>query len=214
MEEYKKVYPVSVILDCFGIKRSTFYRWKVEGEKPKKRDEVVEKIELICMGNQFIYGYRTITRLLKKRDNLVTDMTYLYFGNCKLYLSSIMDLYNREIVAYTISDCQDTDFVLDTLNQLNVSQGALLHSDQGSVYTSKAYYQACTEKGITRSMSRKGTPADNACIEWFHSVLKSETFYLHNWRNLTKDSRTDIVKSTSYFIMKLEFNRDETTGLL
>ncbi len=166
------------------------------------------------MENQFIYGYRTITRLLKKRDNFVTDMTYLYFGNCKLYLSSIMDLYNREIVAYTISDCQDTDFVLDTLNQLELPQGALLHSDQGSVYTSKAYYQACIEKGITRSMSHKGTPADNACIEWFHSVLKSETFYLHNWRNLTKDSRTDIVKSTSYFIMKLEFNRDETTSLL
>ncbi|WP_390896895.1 IS3 family transposase [Streptococcus constellatus] len=39
---------------------------------------------------------------------------------------------------------------------------------------------------------RKGTPADHACIEWFHSVLKSETFYLHNWRNLTKDSITDI----------------------
>ena len=116
MEEYKNVCSVSVTLDCFGIKRSTFYRWKAEGEKPKKRDEVVEKIELICMGNQFIYGYRTITRLLKKRDNLVTDMTYLYFGNCKLYLSSIMDLYNREIVAYTISDCQDTDLVLDTLN--------------------------------------------------------------------------------------------------
>lgn len=212
------------------------------------------------MGNQFIYGYRTITRLLKKRDNLVinpkkvyrimkengwlcrvrlkkgpslgkpyyvtenkldrdsqaekpleklvTDMTYLYFGNCKLYLSSIMDLYNREIVDYTISDCQDTDFVLDTLNQLNVSQGALLHSDQGSVYTSKAYYQACTEKGITRSMSHRGTPADNVCIEWFHSVLKSETFYLHNWRNLTKDSITDIIKNYILFIMKLEFNRN------
>ena len=102
-----------------------------------------------------------------------------------------MDLYNREIVAYTISDCQDTDFVLDTLNQLNVSQ-----------------------RGIIRSMSRKGTPADNACIEWFHSVLKSETFYLHNWRNLTKDSITDIVNLKSYFIMKLVFNRDETTSLL
>ncbi len=150
----------------------------------------------------------------KPLEKLVTDMTYLYFGNCKLYFSSIMDLYNREIVAYTISDCQDTDFVLDTLNQLNVSQGALLHSNQGSVYTSKAYYQACTEKGITLSMSHKGTPADNVCIEWFHSVLKSETFYLHNWRNLTKDSIIDIVKSTSYFIMKLEFNRDKTTGLL
>ena len=48
-------------------------------------------------------------------------------------------------------------------------------------------------------MSRKGTPADNACIEWFHSVLKSETFYLHKWRNLTKDSTTDIVKKYIIF---------------
>lgn len=99
------------------------------------------------MENHFIYGYRTITRLLKKihgltvntkkvyrimknngwlcrtrtkKEKLVTDITYLYFGNCKLYLSSIMDLYNREIIAYTISDCQDTDFVLDTLNQLKL----------------------------------------------------------------------------------------------
>ena len=71
-------------------------------------------------------------------EKLVTDITYLYFENCRLYLSSIMDLYNREIVAYTISECQDTDFVLDTLNQLELPQGVLLHSDQGSVYTSKA----------------------------------------------------------------------------
>ena len=212
---------------------------------------MVEKIDQLCMQNQFIYGYRSITRLLKKihslvvnrkkvyrimkengwlcrtrpkkapnlgkpyhvtnnkldRDfqadkpmvKLVTNITYLYFGKCKLYLSSIMDLYNCEIVAYTISDCQDTDFVLDTLHQLELPQGAILHSDQGSVYTSKAYYQACVEKGITRSMSRKGTPADNACIEWFHSVLKSETFYLHNWINLTKDSITDIVKNYIIF---------------
>ncbi len=259
MENYKKVYPVSVILDCFGIKRSTFYRWKAKGKKSKKKDEVVEKIEQLCMENQFIYGYRTITRLLKKRyglvvngkkvyrimkenrwlcrtrpkkaqhlgktyyvtenkldrdfqaeqplEKLVTDITYLYFGHCKLYLSSIMDLYNREIVAYTISDCQDTDFVLDTLNQLSLPQGALLHSDQGSVYTSKAYNQACTEKGITRSMSRKGTPADNACIEWFHSVLKSETFYLHNWRNLTKDSITDIVKNYITFYNEIRIQQ-------
>ena len=122
----------------------------------------------------------------KPMEKLVTDITYLYFGNCRLYLSSTVDLYNREIVAYTISECQDTDFVPDTLNQLEIPQGVLLHSDPGSVYTSKAYYQACIEKGITRSMSRKETPADNACIEWFHPVLKSEIFYLHKWRNLTK----------------------------
>ena len=87
-------------------------------------------------------------------EKLVTDITFLYFGNFRLYLSSFMDLYNREIVAYTISNCQDTNFVLDTLHQLELPQGVLLHSDQGSVYTSKAYYQACIEKGITRSMFR------------------------------------------------------------
>ena len=54
----------------------------------------------------------------KPMEKLITDITYLYFGNRKLYLSSIMALYNREIVAYNISDCQDKDFVLDTLNQL------------------------------------------------------------------------------------------------
>ena len=56
-------------------------------------------------------------------EKLVTDITYLYFGNCKLYLSSVIDLYNREMVAYTISDCQDTNFVLDTLNQLELPKG-------------------------------------------------------------------------------------------
>lgn len=62
----------------------------------------------------------------KPLEKLVTDITYLYFGSCKRYLSSIMDLcnHNREIVAYTISDCQDIDFVLDTLNQLELPRGA------------------------------------------------------------------------------------------
>lgn len=247
------------MLDCFGVAKSTYYRWKSEPTTVKTIDNVTEKIETLCLENSYIYGYRTITRLLKSRygltvnhkkvyrimkqnawlcrvktkkvpklgkpyyvtenklerqfqadkplKKLVTDITYLYFGNCKLYLSSIMDLYNREIVAYTISDSQDTDFVLDTLNQLDLPKGTLLHSDQGSVYTSKAYYQTCTEKGIIRSMSRKGTPADNACIEWFHSVLKSETFYLHNWRNLTKDSITDIVKNYIIFYNETRIQR-------
>ena len=56
-------------------------------------------------------------------------------------------------------------------------------------------------------MSRKGTPADNACIEWFHSVIKSGTFYLHNWRTLTKDSITPIVKSYMTFYNELRIQR-------
>ena len=76
-----------------------------------------------------------------------------------LYLSSIMDLYNGEIIAYTIGTTQDTIFVLDTLNQVEgISSEAILHSDQGSVYTSYEYQKQVKEKGITMSMSRKGRP--------------------------------------------------------
>lgn len=123
---------------------------------------------------------------------LVTDITYLPYGGKMLYLSSILDLFNGEIVACTISDKQDTAFVLDTLNQLPPLSGAMLHSDQGSVYTSQAYQEAAKGKGITMSMSRKGTPADNAPIESFHSTLKSETFYLEGLTHTT----TAIVEQT------------------
>ena len=115
----------------------------------------------------------------KRFEKLVTDITYLLFGGKVLYLSSILDLFNGKIIAYTISNRQIIDLVLDTLHQLpNLPEGCLLHSDQGSVYTSAAYQQAVKGKGITMSMSRKGTPADNAPIKSFRATLKSETFYL------------------------------------
>ncbi|MED4298333.1 IS3 family transposase [Priestia megaterium] len=112
-------------------------------------------------------------------QKLVTDITYLPFGPKQLYLSSIQDLFNGEIIAYSIGDHQNVEFVLDTLSQLPyLPKGCTLHSDQGSVYTSHLYQEKIKERGITMSMSRKGTPADNASIESFHSSLKSETFYL------------------------------------
>ena len=112
-------------------------------------------------------------------EKLVTDVTYLPFGTKMLYLSSIMDCFNGEIVSYTIGDTQDISFVLHTLNQLPpLGEPCILHSDQGSVYTSHSYQTQVKNKSIAMSMSRKGTPADNAPIESFHSTLKSETFYL------------------------------------
>ena len=66
-------------------------------------------------------------------EKLVTGITYLYF----IYLSSVIDLYNREMVAYTISDCQDTDFVLDTLNQLELPKG----NKNATQQTSRIYWK-------------------------------------------------------------------------
>lgn len=115
----------------------------------------------------------------KPNEKWVTDITYLPYGSFMLYVSTIMDLYNNEIVAYTISSVQDTEFVLRTLKEAiekRKPKKVLLHSDQGSVYTSYAYQYFAKEKGIITSMSRKGNCHDNAVIESFHSSLKSEGF--------------------------------------
>lgn len=141
--------------------------------KPKKRKAIGQPA---IVAEHVLKREFTADRPLQK---LVTDITYLPFGQKMLYLSSIKDLYNGEIIAYTICSKQNVDCVLDTLNQLpELASDCLLHSDQGSVYTSNAYQEAVKRKGITMSMSRKGTPADNAPIESFHASLKCETFYL------------------------------------
>lgn len=80
-------------------------------------------------------------------QKLVTDITYLPFGPKQLYLSSIQDLFNGAIIAYSIGDCQNVEFVLDTLSQLpSLPKGCTLHSDQGSVYTSHIYQQKIKER--------------------------------------------------------------------
>lgn len=146
----------------------------------------------------------TADRPLQK---LVTDITYLPYGNNMMYLSSILDLYNGEVVAHSIGDKQDVHFVLDTLERLPEMNGAMLHSDQGSVYTSHAYQRAIKEKGITMSMSRKGTPADNALIESFHSTLKSETFYLED---LTCTTTAIVVQKIQEYILYYNSIRIQT----
>lgn len=88
-------------------------------------------------------------------------------------------------MVHSIADKKDTAFVLETLNQLPFLPGAVLHNDQGSAYTSHAYQEAEKRKGITMSISRKNTPADNVPIESFQSRLKSETFYLEGLTRTT-----------------------------
>ena len=130
----------------------------------------------------------------KPMQKMTTDITYLPFGPKRLYLSSIMDLHNGEIIAYTISSKQYTKFVLDTLNQIDLPKDVLLHSNQGSVYTYAEYYNLYKEKGISRSLSRKGTPADNGHIESFHSSLKCEDFYI----------KDEVITSSSIVIQIVE----------
>ncbi|HAQ5336734.1 TPA: IS3 family transposase [Enterococcus faecium] len=133
-------------------------------------------------------------------QKLTTDITYLPFGSSMLYLSTIMDTFNSEIVAYKISTHPDTKLVIDTFNQLKeLPRQAILHSDQGSTYTAKKFCDLVKQKNVTQSMSRKGTPSDNAPIESFHSSLKSETFYITK-KPIGSNTRViDIVEKYIYF---------------
>lgn len=133
--------------------------------------------------------------LVKRKFNVenknqiwTTDITYLIFNGKRAYLSTILDLYDRKIVAYKISKFNDLAIVIDTLNEAIAKrkdvQGLIIHSDQGFQYTSFEYKAICESKGIQISMSRKGTPIDDSPMESFHGILKKETLYNNNIINL------------------------------
>ena len=117
-----------------------------------------------------------------------TDVTYLIFKGSRAYLSTIIDLYDRHVVAYKISKHNDNKLVMDTLNEALKKEkdihGLILHSDQGFQYTSYEYKTICESNGITISMARKGTPIDDSPIESWHSLLKKETLYNNNITSL------------------------------
>ncbi|MED2142222.1 IS3 family transposase, partial [Bacillus thuringiensis] len=119
-----------------------------------------------------------------------TDVTYLLFGERTLYVSTIMDAFNREIISYVISESQALPLAMKTLKQAmrgRKVKDVLLHSDQGSIYTAKEFQAYAKENGIITSMSRRGNCHDNAVMESFFGHLKSEAFYS---QEITKVSNT------------------------
>ena len=114
------------------------------------------------------------------------DFTYLFLKNGgKRYNCSIIDLYDRRIVASVNGRRIDTKLAIDTvlkaLKRSGGKTGMILHSDRGSQFTSKEFTDFCKEHGITQSMSRPGCPYDNAPMERYFNTLKSELIYLRKF---------------------------------
>lgn len=115
----------------------------------------------------------------KPNEKWVTDVSYIHTKQGVLYLSAIKDLYDNFIVAYDVGTIQDNALVYRTIQKAKkeVADGLILHSDQGFQYTSAGYLNLSRQCSFLPSMSRAGTPLDNAPAENFFGILKTECIY-------------------------------------
>lgn len=132
----------------------------------------------------------------------VTDVTEFSLFGQKLYLSPILDLYSGDIVSYTICDRPALSMVTDMLKlafeKISDDTNLILHSDQGWQYQHKHYQRMLKDKGIQQSMSRKGNCLDNAVMENFFGLLKSELLYLQEFDSLAQ-FRTELEDYLDYY---------------
>lgn len=135
-------------------------------------------------------------------EKWATDVTQFNVAGKKLYLSPVIDLYNQEIVSYELCESPSFKSVMTmlekALEKVNNPQSLLLHSDQGWQYQMKQYQHLLQEKGITQSMSRKGNCLDNAVIENFFGIVKSELFYLKKYHSIFQ-LKKEIVEYITYY---------------
>lgn len=124
----------------------------------------------------------------KPNQKWVTDVTEFHLFGKKLYLSPILDLHSRDLVSYTISERPVLSMVTTMLDRASEKipngTGLILHSDQGWQYQHKQCQRMLCQKGIQQSMSRKGNCLDNAVIENFFGLLKSELLYLQEFESM------------------------------
>lgn len=138
----------------------------------------------------------------KPNRKWVTDVTEFSLFGQKIYLSPILDLCSRDIISYSISDRPVLSMVTEMLDkaftQIPNGTKLILHSDQGWQYQHKKYQRMLKAKGIRQSMSRKGNCLDNAVMENFFGLLKSELFYLKNFESMDH-FKAELIKYLDYY---------------
>jgi putative transposase len=133
------------------------------------------------------------------------DFTYIRTAKGWLYHAVVMDLYSRKIVGWSFSRQRNTELTKSALKMAldrhPVSAGCICHSDQGIEYAAHEYRELVERAGMTRSMSRKGNPLDNALVESFFHSLKSEVIHQQVF--------SDPVEATAHIIEYITFYNRE-----
>lgn len=132
----------------------------------------------------------------------VGDITYIGTDEGWLYLATVEDLFNREIVGWSMDVTMTRKLVMDAfnaaVNKERPKEGLIFHSDRGAQYASYDYQDLLREKGAVQSMSAKGCCYDNACAESFFSSLKKDKLYGYKFKTRA-EARTAIVEYIELF---------------
>ena len=138
----------------------------------------------------------------KPNEKWLTDVTQVDIKGEKMYLSPILDTFNGEIITYTISDRPDLKMVINMIKKAkrkkNIDDKIIIHSDQGWHYQHAKYRKMVEDMGMTQSMSRKGNCLDNAMMENFFGIMKSELLYLFEFDSM-KQFKRKLVKYIYYY---------------
>ena len=123
----------------------------------------------------------------RPNERWVTDITYVWTDEGWAYVATILDLFSRAVVGWSVDVTPTTRLTLAALQSAvqkrRPTAGLLHHSDRGCQYTSHEYRARLAELGVTVSMSRTGNCWDNAVAESFFATLKTELVHRHRWRN-------------------------------
>jgi putative transposase len=115
----------------------------------------------------------------------VADITFVPTGEGFLYLATVLDVFSRKVVGWSMADEMPVDLVLSALNmalQTRRPKAVIHHSDQGSQYTSMAFRNRCEKAGVRLSMGSVGDAYDNAMAESFFATLECELIARRNWK--------------------------------
>lgn len=227
-KEAKDQWLVDLIIDCqkrckqtYGCRRVRRWLLRQHGKKVNLKAilRIMRKLDLLAQIRRR-KPYTQYQRSVHKYPNLlqrafeqtmpnrfwVTDITYISTAKGMVYMCAVVDLCGKMVLSYRIGNDMTSSLVTNTIRDAMqkemVADGLALHSDQGSQYTSQAYFDLSQEYHFKPSMSSPGCPYDNAAMEHFFGTLKTECLYRQKF-----DSRADVEQAVAEYIQFYNFER-------
>ena len=205
----------------YGVRRVQFWIQRNEKKRVNRKaiHRIMRKLNLLSVirrskaytrYQQAVHKYHNLLNRnfdqAKPNQFWVTDITYIPIPGGMLYMCAVIDLCGKVVLAWKIGTAMSASLVTDTIREAiereKVTDGLSLHSDQGSQYTSQAYFDLTQEYHISPSMSSPGCPYDNAAMENFFGTLKTECLYLAHF-----STRAEVEQLVTEYVNFYNFER-------